>query len=307
MASNLIEASAVAAPGVRLKRKRRRTPWATVILLVGPFLVVYLAFLIYPTVRVIELSFTNSDIAGIGSFIGTANYVRLWKDPLFWASLWHTAYFIILTVIPNTLLGLVFGLIVVRQKRLLRAIVLVLLFLPYVLPVGVVTQIYLWVLSAAYGIVNYIFSVKINWFQDPAWAMPSVAFVTIWWTVGFNMLLFIAGLEAIPKEYYEAASLDGAGSGLRVFRYITWPLVWPVTSLVLLLQLILQWKIFDQVYLLTNGGPFNRTLVVIMYMYQQAFTRAKGGYASTIAIALFVIILVTSLTQMRLLRSRGVA
>lgn len=303
MASNLIEAGAAAAPAAR--RRRRRTPWATVILLVGPFLVVYLAFLIYPTIRVIELSFTNSDIAGIGTFTGVANYVRLWKDPLFWASLWHTAYFIILTVIPNTLLGMAFGLIVVRQRRLLRAVVLVLLFLPYVLPVGVVTQIYIWVLSAAYGIVNYIFGLRINWFQDPGWAMPSVAFVTIWWTVGFNMLLFIAGLEAIPKEYYEAASLDGAGSGLRVFRYITWPLVWPVTSLVLLLQLILQWKIFDQVYLLTNGGPFNRTLVVIMYMYQQAFTRAKGGYASTIAIALFVIILVTSLTQMRLVRSRG--
>ncbi len=302
MASNVVEAGAIVTP--RVRRSRKRTPWATVVLLVGPFLVVYVAFLIYPTIRVIELSFTNADIAGIGSFVGTANYVRLWKDPLFWATLVHTMYFILLTVIPNTLLGLAFGLIVIRQKRTLRSIVLVLLFLPYVLPVGVVTQIYLWVLSAAYGIVNYIFGVRINWFQDPGWAMPSVAFVTIWWTVGFNMLLFIAGLEAIPKEYYEAASLDGAGSGVRVFRHITWPLVWPVTSLVFVLQLILQWKIFDQVYLLTNGGPFNRTNVVIMYMYQQAFTRAKGGYASTIAIALFVIILITSLTQVRLLRSR---
>ncbi len=290
-----------------VRHSKRRTPWGTVILLVAPFLVVYVAFLIYPTVRVFQLSFTNADIAGIGSYVGTANYVRLWKDPTFWQSLWHTVYFIILTVVPNTLLGLAFGLIVVRQKRTLRGIVLVLLFLPFILPVSVVTQIYLWVLSAAYGIVNFIFGVRINWFQDPNWAMPAVAFVTIWWTVGFNILLFIAGLEAIPKEYYEAASLDGAGGGLRVFRHITWPLVWPVTSLVFTLQLILQWKIFDQVYLLTNGGPFNRTIVVLMYMYQQAFTRYKGGYASTISIALFVIILITSLTQIRLLRSRGAA
>ena len=303
MASNVVEAGAIVTP--RVRRSRRRTPWPTVILLVAPFLIVCVAFLIYPQVRVIELSFTNSDIAGVGKWVGGENYARLWKDPVFWASLWHTVYFIILTVVPNTLLGLVFGLVVVRQKRWLRGIVLVLLFMPYILPVGVVTQIYLWVLSAAYGIVNYIFALKINWFQDPAWAMPSVAFVTIWWTVGFNMLLFIAGLEAIPKEYYEAASLDGAGAGLRVFRFITWPLVWPVTSLVFVLQLVLQWKIFDQVYLLTNGGPFNRTLVVIMYMYQQAFTRAKGGYASTIAVALFVIILVTSLIQVRLLRFQG--
>jgi multiple sugar transport system permease protein len=299
-----ISTAAGALPARRVRQKRR-TPWLTVILLVAPFLVVYGAFLIYPTVRVIMLSFTNADIAGIGGYIGTANYVKLWKDPLFWASLWHTIYFIILSVVPNTLLGLVFALIVVRQRRVLRGIVLVLQFMPYILPVSVVTQIYLWVLSAAYGIVNFIFNVRINWFQDPHWAMPSVAFVTIWWTVGFNMLLFIAGLEAIPREYYEAASLDGAGGGLRVFRYITWPLVWPVTSLVFVLQLIAQWQIFNQVYLLTNGGPFNRTLVVIMYMYQQAFTRYKGGYASTISMALFVLILITSLAQIRLLRFRG--
>jgi multiple sugar transport system permease protein len=304
MASISTEARAVAVQG--RQRPKRRTPWPTVILLVAPFLVVYGAFLIYPTIRVIMLSFTNADIAGIGSFIGTANYVKLSKDPLFWASLWHTIYFIILTVVPNTALGLIFALIVVRQSRILRGVVLVLLFMPYILPVSVVTQIYLWVLSAAYGIVNFIFNVRVNWFQDPNWAMPSVAFVTIWWTVGFNMLLFIAGLEAIPREYYEAASLDGAG-GVRVFRCITWPLVWPVTSLVLVLQLIAQWQIFNQVYLLTNGGPFNRTIVVIMYMYQQAFTRYKGGYASTISMALFVIILITSLAQIRLFRFRSAA
>jgi multiple sugar transport system permease protein len=303
MASISTEAGAL--PVRRVRHSKKRTPWLTVILLVAPFLIIYGAFLIYPTIRVVLLSFTNADIAGIGKYIGTANYVKLWKDPLFWASLWHTIYFIILTVVPNTALGLIFALIVVRQKRVLRSIVLVLLFMPYILPVSVVTQIYLWVLSSAYGIVNFIFAVRINWFQDPYWAMPSVAFVTIWWTVGFNMLLFIAGLEAIPREYYEAASLDGAGSGVRVFRYITWPLVWPVTSLVFVLQVIAQWQIFNQVYLLTNGGPFNKTIVVIMYMYQQAFTRYKGGYASTISIALFVLILITSLAQIRLLRFRG--
>jgi multiple sugar transport system permease protein len=303
MASISTEAGALTAR--RARHSKKRTPWLTVILLVAPFLIVYGAFLIYPTIRVILLSFTDADITAKGAYIGTANYVKLWNDPLFWSSLWHTLYFILLSVVPNTALGLVFGLIVVRQKRVLRGIVLVLLFMPYILPVSVVTQISLWVLSAAHGIVNFIFNVRINWFQDPRWAMPSVAFVTIWWTVGFNMLLFIAGLEAIPREYYDAASLDGAGVGVRVFRFITWPLVWPVTSLVFVLQLIAQWQIFNQVYLLTNGGPFNKTIVVIMYMYQQAFTRYKGGYAATISLALFVLILLTSLAQIRLLRFRG--
>jgi multiple sugar transport system permease protein len=250
---------------------------------------------------VIILSFTNADIAGRGHFIGTENYVHLWKDSLFWASLVHTIYFIILTVVPNTVVGMVFALMIVRLNRL-RGFVMALMFLPYILPVSVVTDVWLWVLSAAYGIVNFLFHLKINWFQDPVWAMPAVAFVTIWWTVGFNILLFIAGLQAIPSEYYEAASLDGADRGFRVFRYFTWPLIWPVTSLVLVLQLILQWQIINQVYLLTNGGPFNSTIVVLMHMYIQAFTRYRGGYAATISMALFVLILVSSILQLRLLR-----
>jgi multiple sugar transport system permease protein len=181
-------------------------------------------------------------------------------------------------------------------------VVLALVFLPYVLPVSVVTRIWQWVLDTNFGIVDYLLGVRINWFQDPAWAMPAVALVTIWWTVGFNILLFVAGLEAIPREYYEAASLDGAGGGLAAFRHLTWPLLWPITSLVLVLQLIAQWQIFNQVYLLTNGGPFNSTIVVLQYMYVQAFQQGHGGYASTISIALFVIIMVTSLLELRLLR-----
>jgi len=303
MSSAIIEETGVRATTMRLRRRPRRTPWGTVLLMVLPFIAVYSAFLIYPTVRVVMLSFTNADIAGRGHFIGTENYVRLWKDSIFWASLWHTVYFIILTVIPNTLAGLLFALMIMRLRRL-RGITMALMFLPYILPVSVVTQIWIWVLSAAYGIVNFLFHLKINWFQDPVWAMPAVAFVTIWWTVGFNILMFIAGLQAIPAEYYEAASLDGADKGFRVFRYFTWPLLWPVTSLVLVLQLILQWQIFNQVYLLTNGGPFNSTIVVIMHMYIQAFTRYRGGYASTVSIALFALILITSLVQLRLLRAR---
>ena len=305
MSSAVIDQAGAKTSAIRLRRRPRKTPWATVLVMVLPFIAVYCAFLIYPTVRVVTLSFTNADIAGRGHFIGTANYVRLWKDSLFWSSLWHTVYFIILTVVPNTAAGLGFALMIMRLRRL-RGLVMALMFLPYILPVSVVTQIWNWFLSGSYGIINFVFRMKINWFQDPVWAMPAVAFVTIWWTVGFNILMFIAGLQAIPSEYYEAASLDGAHKGFQVFRYFTWPLIWPVTSLVLVLQLILQWQIFNQVYLLTNGGPFNSTIVVLMHMYIQAFTRYRGGYAATISIALFVLILFTSLLQLRLLRFRRV-
>jgi len=265
---------------------------------------VYLSFLVYPTLRVIGLSLTNADIAGVGKFIGLKNYAHLIHDRLFWASLGHTLYFMLLCVVPNTAVGLVFALMLVRLHRA-RGLAQALFFLPYILPVSVVTVIWIWMFDSSYGVVNFLLHTKIQWFQDAGWAMPSVSFVTIWWTVGFNMLLFLAGLENIPREYYEAAALDGVSRGLQLFRYITWPLLWPVTSLVLILQVLAQWQIFNQVYLLTAGGPANKTIVVLQYMYVQGFQTGHGGYAATIAIVLFILILLTSTLQVRFLRARS--
>jgi multiple sugar transport system permease protein len=280
------------------RRKGWRVAWPFLV----PFIFFYGLFLIYPAIQVGILSLTNSDLAGRGQFVGLANYFELAKDQGFWASVWHTLYFILLTVVPNTAVGFFFALLVVRLRRL-RLAVLSAFFLPYVLPVSVVTTTALWILDANFGIVNYLFNSQIGWFGDPTFAMPGVALVTIWWTVGFNMLLFIAGLQNIPVELYEASALDGA-HGLQRFLFITCPLIWPVTSLVLILQLILQFKIFDQVYLLTRGGPYNSTIVVLFYMYGQAFQLNRGGYGATIAVVLVVIIIIVSAVQFRLLRGR---
>jgi len=285
-------------------RKNIRKQWLIAFTLIAPFAVVYLTFLIYPTIRVFMLSFTNADIAGVGKFIGLQNYSRLLQDPNFWSSLWHTIYFMILCVVPNTAVGLLFALMLVRLKKT-RGLVQALFFLPYILPVSVVTVIWIWMFDSNYGIINFILNTKFQWFQDEFLAMPAVSFVTIWWTVGFNMLLFLAGLENIPSEYYEAASLDGVKNGFQLFRYITWPLLWPVTSLVLLLQILAQWQIFNQVYLLTNGGPANKTRVVLQYMYVEGFQTGHGGYAATISMALFILILLTSIFQVRFLRVRN--
>jgi multiple sugar transport system permease protein len=283
-------------------RSRHRKGWRVAWFFVGPFLLLYVLFLIYPAIQVAYLSLTNSDIAGQGKFIGLANYAELSRDGDFWASVWHTIYFIILTVVPNTLVGFLFALLVVRLKRL-RLAVLSAFFLPYVLPVSVVTTTALWLLDANFGIVNYVFGSQLAYFADPTWAMPGVALVTIWWTVGFNMLLFIAGLQNISIDLYEAAGLDGANA-LQRFLFITCPLIWPVTSLVLILQLILQFKIFDQVYLLTLGGPYNSTMVVLLYMYREAFQQNRGGYAATVAIVLVAVIIIVSAIQFRLLNAR---
>jgi multiple sugar transport system permease protein len=273
--------------------------WWVAFFMVAPFALVYIVFLIYPSLRVLQLSFTNSDIAGVGQYVGFANYVRMFKDPLFWNALWNTLYFILLTVVPNTALGLALALMVMRL-RLARRWVLAMFFLPYILPVSVVTNLWLWLLDQNFGIVNYLTKQMVGWFTDPLWAMPAVAVVTLWWTVGFNLLLFMAALQGVPQDLYEAAALDGA-STTQLFRYVTWPLIWPVTSLVLILQLIAQFKIFDQVYLLTGGGPFDKTTVVLLLMYRSAFQQQQGGYSSTLGVILLIIILLASFLQSRYL------
>lgn len=289
-------------------KKRQWRAWRDAFILVAPFLIFYTIFFLLPTFRVLQLSFTDAPLIGPGKFIGVENYKRLFGDFLFWKSLRNTFYFVLLTVLPNTLLGLAFAIMVVRLHRL-KPFVLAAFFIPYFLPVSVVTLIWQWLLDTQFGVLQYVFNFflgrNLAVFTDPNWAMPIVALVTVWWTVGFNTLLFIAGLQGISAEYYEAASLDGANS-FQSFRYLTWPLLWPVTTLVLTLQLIAQLKIFDQVYLLTLGGPYNSTIVTLLYMYREAFQKFNGGYASAIAMALFVIILFVSIVQYRFLR-RGEA
>ena len=279
--------------------------WRDALLLVAPFTILYLIFFLYPSARVFQLSVTNAPLIGDGSYVGLANFERLMNDPLFMRSVRNTMYFVLLTVVPNTAVGLLLALMVVRLKRL-RPPILAAFFLPFMLPVSVVTLIWLWMVDSNYGILQYVLTYFNNGralavFRNPDWAMPMVALVTVWWTVGFNMLLFIAGLQGISKEYYEAASLDGA-TNLQSFRHITWPLLWPITALVLTLQLIAQLKIFDQVYLLTGGGPFNSTLVMLQYVYREAFQQFRGGYASAISVALFILIFALSILQFTVLR-----
>jgi len=144
----------------------------------------------------------------------------------------------------------------------------------------------------------------INIFRTIPVFMPAVALVTVWWLLGFNVLLFIAGLRNINKELYEAADLDGAGRWVK-FTHITWPLIWPVTVLVLTIQLILQLKIFDQVYLFSQGGRINATIVMVQYIYQTAFQQNHGGLGAAAATILFLVIVIFSVLQFQVLRIRG--
>ena len=277
-------------------------------LLTAPFVATYLVLFIYPTLKMIELSFTDAPLIGAGHFIGIRNYLRLAKNHLFLGSVVHTAYFVLLTVIPNTLIGLGIALLVNRLRGRARAVVLACFFVPYVLPSTVVVQIWSWVLDRQFGIgqlaIEAMTGHPVSVFDSPVWAMPMIALVTIWWTSGFNILIFIAGLRNIPDDLYDAAALDGAGRW-RCFASITWPLIWPITALVMTIQLILQLKIFDQVYLLTDGGPFNSTYVMVQFIYKEAFEQNRGGLASTAALLLFAVIVALSVIQFQVLKVRG--
>ena len=165
-----------------------------------------------------------------------------------------------------------------------------------------------WLLNFQFGITMHILDMlgidRIPIMKTREWFMPAVGVVTIWWTAGFSILLFLAGLRSIPVEIYEAAALDNAGRW-TTFRRITWPLLWPVTTLVFTIQLIAQLKIFDQVYLFSQGGRPNDNMVLVYYVFQRAFQQDQGGRAAAVAVTLFVLVVVVSVLQFQLLRLAG--
>jgi multiple sugar transport system permease protein len=287
----------------------RRTEYLTAAVLMTPFVVIYGALFVYPTFRTIELSLMKAPLIGTGPWVGGSNYVRLWSERLFSTAVWNTFYFVLLTVVPMTVLSLVVALGVNRLKGWTQSVVLAAFFLPYILPVSVVTQIWSWMLDKDFGIAQYAIMVLNHGQRLPvfrtAWLfMPAVAIVTIWWGLGFSVLLFIAGLRNISTEIYEAADLDGAGRWAQFWR-ITWPLIWPVTVLVFTIQLILQFKLFDQAYLLGGGGREEIQIALIQFIYKEAFQLNRGGLGAAASMILFVIIVALSVLQFQLLRMRG--
>lgn len=305
----------MAATGVQLSRglelivKSRRNEIAVAYILMAPFIIVYAVIFIWPTIQMVELSFTDAPLIGEGAWVGLKNFWRLQSDRLFSTAIWNTFYFVLLSVIPSTLLGLVVALAVNRLKGWVQSVVLAAFFLPYILPVSVVFRIWSWMFDKDFGVAQYAITPftggqHVSVFRTLPLFMPAVAFVTIWWLLGFNVLLFIAGLRNISTEIYEAADLDGAARWTQ-FRRITWPLIWPVTALVLTIQLILQLKIFDQVYLFAANVRTDATMVMVQYILKQGFQMNKGGLAAAASLVLFLVIVVLSVLQFQLLRARG--
>jgi multiple sugar transport system permease protein len=290
----------LAAGAATARRAASKADALPALALLAPFLLAFLLFFLVPAVETLWLSLTESSLTRTNAFVGLANYATLIHDASFWDALGNTFYFSLLTVVPLTALGLLMALLVnrfVAAQGWLQGV----FFLPFVLPISVMTLIADWMLQPSSGIVNHLLGGQRPWLADPVWALPAVAIGTIWWTVGFNMLLFLAGLRNIPAEQYEAAALDGA-RGWTLFSHITWPALRPVTTTCLILQLIASLKVFGQTYILTSGGPFNTTRVTLHYMYETAFTQSDAGYAAAIAMAFVAVVLLLSLLQAWLVR-----
>lgn len=288
--------------------RNRRREILVAYILVAPFILIYGWMFIYPTIQMVQMSFTDAHLIGGGKWVGFKNYIRMFKDPVFYKAVFNTAYFVALTVVPGTIVALAIALMVRRLNGWMQSIVLAGFFLPYVLPISVVYVIWDWLTNKQFGMLQgpivAIVGEPVNIWRTIPWFMPGVAVITIWWTNGFSILLFLAGLRNIPQEIYEAAALDGA-TRRQILTRITLPLLWPITVLCLTIQLILQMKIFDQVYLFAVGGRTQATMVMVQYIYEQAFQKNSGGYAATLAVALFVVVVVFSVLQYQILRIRG--
>ena len=288
-------------------RWRRPDNW-NALLLVAPFCAVYLALFVYPSVQMFVMSFTDSGLILPGRFVGLDNYIKLLGDRKVFTSVINSLYFVGLTVVPITLSGLALAMLVHRLDGIVRAIVLAVLFVPYILPVSTVTTMAWWLTDPLHGPLGGLVhgadgGPAVLW-RNIWLFLPGVAVMTIWWTTGFSVLVFLAGLRALPRDLFEAARLEGANRWSS-FRYLTWPLMWPVTALMLTIQLIIQIKVFDQVYLMIASGRTDPTMVLVQYIYMVAFQRNQGGYAATIAVALFLIVVTISVLQFQLLRLRS--
>jgi ABC-type sugar transport system permease subunit len=288
------------------KAKRWRTDF-TGIAFVLPFLIVYAIFLLWPALLGLRMSFSNWVIGGTGAaqFLGFANYQELFADPAFWQSLGVTIVFTVVSTPLLVIIALALALLVNRAIPA-QGVFRIIFFAPFVLPVSVVALIWNWLYQPGFGLINGMLTSiglkEVNWLADPNIALISVVIVTIWWTIGFNFVLYLAGMQQIPQELYEAARVDGAGTWARI-RWITVPLLNRFTSLIIILQVIASLQLFSQSYLLFNGGdgPNFATRSVVQYIYESGFSQFRVGFGAAITYVFFILILIVSLAQFALL------
>ncbi|RLD07384.1 MAG: sugar ABC transporter permease [Chloroflexi bacterium] len=286
-----------------MKLSYRHQQWLWGYIFVLPVMLGFFIFMVYPMLHGVLLSLYRWNGLGPKEWIGFGNYVRMFHDAHFLKAVWNTVYYtlgILLIGVPAAL----FLAILVNQKFLKgKKFFRMAYYLPVVTMMVAVSMLWKWLLSTNNGLVNYFLGFigipNINWLIDPKWAMPGLILMSIWKGTGFNMIIFLAGLQGIPKTYYEAADIDGA-SWWHKFKSITLPLLSPTTFFIALTTAIHSFQIFQQAYILTEGGPQEATTTVVYYVYNNSFQWFRMGYACAQSVALLIILIVATFIQMRL-------
>lgn len=291
------------------KRKRKPgenlTGWA----FIAPFMVFFILFLAVPILWGLYLSFTGQTLTGRGGgLVGIANYQEALVDPDMWRSMGNTLWFVLLSTVPLVVIALAMAVLVnlgLPGQWLWRLSY----FMPFLLASSVVSLFWIWLFNPQLGLINAItgfFGAEpIAWLQDPKYAMLGIVIATVWWTVGFNFLLYLAALQNIPEQQYEAAALDGAGKWRQLIS-ITIPNLAPTTVLILVLQVLASLKVFDQIYQMTAGGPGGTTRSTVQYIFEVGFTGYRFGYSSAISYIFFALIVIISIGQFAVTSRKGV-
>lgn len=285
----------------------REGPWVAILL--TPNLLIFLIFIAFPVFATLGISFFEWDLLTEMKFVGIDNYINLLQDQTFLKVTGNTLYFTAVSVPVCLVISFSMAVLLdskVRFVKLWRAIY----FLPVISSMVVVAIVWNWLYNPQFGLINYFLEqIGIDgpaWLSDPKWAMPAVIIVNVWKNMGYNMMLFLAGLQSISSSYYESADLDGANFWQKTI-YITLPMISFTTFFVLITSVIGSFQVFDLVMMMTDGGPARSTSVIVHYLYENAFAYFKMGYACTQAIVLTLIILILTLFQFKFVKVNDIS
>ncbi len=288
--------------------RRRRAGWA----FVAPALGLIGVFFFVPVLGGLLLSFTDFDVYAIGRpdtarFMGLANYLQVLRNPDFWRALGNTLYFVLVGGPLSVAASLVAAMLVSSKLARFPGLYRSIFFMPVVTTLVAVAIVWRYLYHPQYGLLNWALGAvgvpAVDWLGDPHWAMFAIIVMAVWKNFGYNMLIFVAGLQSIPEELYEAAHLDGAGGWAR-FRHITLPSLGPTFLFVGVMTMIGNFQLFAEPYVMTQGGPMGATRTVVLLMYEEGFRWWRMGMGAALAFVLFVIMLAGTMVQMRLQRER---
>lgn len=274
----------------------------------APALIPIFVFFFVPALAAFLLSFTDFDIYSLGNFeyarfVGLKNYRQLLDDPLFWKAMANTFYYVLIGGPLSIAASLGTALLLNSKLVRFRSFFQTVYFAPVVTTLVAVAVVWRFLYHPRFGLLNYALSffgiAPIDWLGDPVWAMPAIILMSIWKNFGYNMIIFVAGLQNIPTQLYEAARMDGANTWQQ-FKNITLPMLAPTTVFVSIIAMIGNFQLFTEPYVMTQGGPVNSTLSIVLLMYQQGFRWWNLGYSAAIAFVLFGVILLGSLIQAQL-------